>query len=325
MRIATFLALSISSALFAHDASECNRFGVLGEWTMMRRSQLQGKSLANNSKKVRTSATESYTVLNSKEIESKFHYEPGYRVGAYAYVSPQTTFEFLALNCGEWHATKSVHAHQTLSFSFNNPNYTHDFNNASEAIGDYKSNFWSTELNYWGHITPRDVDYFSLSWIAGVRYMNITESFELTYKQPGYKSHYTISAHNHMPGPQLGLDLEITPQESLHWDILAKGGVLIDYCWQKTYLGDYNDTVTLRDHKSFDISFPFYIEAEVALGYQLNTHFNLHGGYDMLFITGTALAPEQIDRDVDADAGHHVYTGGNAIIHGFFLGLTLGF
>ncbi len=318
-----FLAIGASGLLFtipglAHDCSIGNTWDLLGEWTMMRRSLSQDRILAYNS--ATTAAA-----LEANQQVSDFKYEPGFRLGVYYRPYESHSYELLFLDCGDWKSHKTVNANLTLSYPFDNTGYTHDYNTASQVQSTYKSQMWTGEFNYWKHVTPRFENYFSFSWLAGLRYMDLSENMDLAYSKPGYLSHYTVATKNRMPGGQVGVDLQYNPQERLSWDVLAKVGFFVDWAEQKTYLGDLNDTVTLRQFTVTKVKVPFFTEASASLAYQLNTHFNIHGGYQMLYVTGVALAPEQFSPKTTSNAGRKVDMSGQAIVHGWFLGLLFGF
>jgi hypothetical protein len=66
------------------------------------------------------------------------------------------------------------------------------------------------------------------------------------------------------------------------------------------------------------------VAAQIAFRF-FDDHLNIHGGYQMLFLTGLSLAPEQISGGVGVNAGKKDYTHGNAIIHGLFAGIGVSF
>ncbi len=318
--------LGISSVSFAQDCYTDNTWGLVGEWTMMRRSLLHSERIVKSDSDTScTGCDDDDSVLSTGPLVSEFDYEPGFRVGAYYHPSERRSLELLYLDCGKWHSEKEVNGDDDLSFPFKCCNYTHDFREASEAKAKYNSNFWTAEFNYWRHVTPRFEDYFSVSWLAGLRYVNLHEKFNVAFLRDANESHYRISVENYMPGIQLGGNVQFNPQRSWSWDLTAKIGVLVDIAEQKTYLGDYNDSVTLRNHEGEKTGATFLAEVAAALAYQFNTHFNIHGGYQMLYLSGIALAPEQISKRTGPHSGSACNLDGQAIVHGWFLGLSFGF
>jgi hypothetical protein len=61
------------------------------------------------------------------------------------------------------------------------------------------------------------------------------------------------------------------------------------------------------------------IEFGVTGKYMITPHFWLNAGYDLMWVTGLALAPEQMD--FSARPSGHLNTGGTVFYHG----LTAGF
>src|SRR6267154_2065609 len=84
-------------------------------------------------------------------------------------------FEWNFLYIQPWHGDKKVKGDQSLSFPFSRASFTRDFHNASVANAEYESHFWDLEFNYWRYFTPRRVEYFSLSGLAGLRYFHWDE------------------------------------------------------------------------------------------------------------------------------------------------------
>ena len=171
-----------------------DHWNLLGEFVFMQRSQIHHHSLVKDSNKFQCpTRCPNFTVMTTNNLVHNFDYEPGYRVGLTYLKDPRMSFEANFLWIAEWEGEKRVHGNQSLSFPFKSSSFTQDFNQASEAIGKYKSQFWDMELNFWRHFNPRRVDYFCLSFIAGMRYFHLNESFELTMVKPPDKSSYDIS------------------------------------------------------------------------------------------------------------------------------------
>ena len=124
----------------------------------------------------------------------------------------------------------------TLRFPFKSSTFTVDFENAFESNGRYKSHYQEAEFNFWNHLTPRKGEYFSGSWLFGVRYMDLKERFNLAFfndeiphtslfdPASARESNYNIETKNRMGALQLGADLQMNPAKHWSWDVLLKWG-----------------------------------------------------------------------------------------------------
>lgn len=303
-----------------------NHWELLGDFVFMRRSEIHDKTLVKNSKKKQNPCKcPDYTAISTSDLVNDFDFEPGYRVGLTYIVNDKMGFEWNFLYLQPWHAKEKAHGNQSLSFPFSHSNYTHDFHKASEAIAKYGSHFWDLEFNYWNYFTPRRVEYFSLSGIAGMRYFHWDEWFKLQLVRPPDKSNYNVHTENRIFGVQLGLDLQMNPTHWLSWEFFAKVGGMVDHSEQKTFLGDLNNQVTLRDFKKQQWQIGIYTDVLAEFAIHCNRHLNLHAGYQVMFFSGLALAPEQLSKKTTKHAGERDYDDGTAIIHGMFIGVILGF
>jgi hypothetical protein len=318
----TLLAAELPAA---HDDWSLNkRWALTGDFVYMRRTDVHDHTLINDSSKSQCNpACPDFSVCDTHHLVRDFDFEPGYRLALTYLRNKKTTYELSYLWLHEWTGSCSKHGVRALSFPFTPSSYAQDFQGADAAHAEYVSHFWSVEANYWRHMTPRRVDYFSLSWLLGLRYMDLHESFELAFHKGANKSDYDIHTKNHLFGVQAGLDLQMNPTRRLSWELSAKVGALADWAKQDTFLGDQNNTRVLRDYDATQWHATFLADCFASVAYQCTSYLNVHLGYQMIYLTGLALAPEQIDKD--ADAHKRIYLKGEALIYGLFGGLTFGF
>lgn len=332
---------SLSATLFADqdDWSLNNHFSLTGEFVYMRRQVTHDHEIVRDSNKT-ICMCPNFRVLGTEKLVQKFGFEPGYRVGAAFMKDQNSTLEATYLFISEWHADKDIHGSNSLNFPFDNSNYTHDFKNASTAVGKYDSRFYNVEINYWRHVTPRRANYFSISWILGARYINLRERFGLAYTRGTNTSDYDINTKNQLWGGQAGGNVQINPIRKLSWDITMKIAGFYNFMTESTFLGDLNNTVVLRNFKAHKGSGTFLSDIAASLTYQCFKHLNVHIGYQFMYLSGLALAPEQMqkrtveehhhddgdnDRDDRKRMEQHLYDDGDIIIQGVFVGLTLSF
>lgn len=318
--------LSVPLCAFDH-------WDIKTELVYMRRSKGSNHSIANDINKSQACVTgcPDFSVLNTHTLVKGFHYEPGYRASIAYSPENRNTFEATYLWVEEWEDKKDRHRNGTLFFPFetdqddeiaslaNNTDYT----NADKAFAKYVSNFWTAELNYWRHFSPRNANYFSLAGLIGLRYFHINEEFRLIYVNGTDRSHYRIDTKNRVNTFQLGLDLQIQPTKRMSWDIFAKVGAFANWAKILAFLGDQNDTVKLRHYTKDKWKPGIMTDVGAQLGYQIFHFFEIHGGYELIFLNGVALAPGQIDdHDPFVSEQHKKYSARNHLmVHGFYVGI----
>lgn len=310
-----FCASCCGSPLLYGKSDARGHLSLLGDFVYMRRTQIHDHDLVK---------AHHHTVIDAKDLLNKFEFEPGYRVSLTFMPSDKNSFEAIYLDLQPWHGEKKKH-YSDLHFPFSHSGYSHDFTDAETAHAKYKSHFWDAEFNYWRNFTPRNANYFALSGIVGFRYLQLNESFKLSMIRQPNKSSYSIHTDNRMYGLQLGLDFQMNPMRWLSWDFFAKVGFFANDTEQKQFLGDLDNRVTLRHSKKHAWESGFFTDVSAQLGFNFLKYFNLHGGYQMMFLSGLAIAPEQVSNHVGSNAGKEDKTNGTAIIHGLFAGLTISF
>jgi hypothetical protein len=299
-------------------------FAIWGDVAFYRRNEGNNHRLIIDEGSGKKGACGSCTFdsCKSKHLVSSFHYQPGFQVGM-VYMTRHSLLEAKYLFVQEWSASCHRNDPGLLYFSASNPYYAEDFFAADKAWAHYKSQFQNAEANYFYYITPRRGDYFSGGWLAGIRYMSLTEHLAITFRKGSNESPYRVHTWNHIPALQVGGTLGWNPSKVLSWDVNAKLGIGFDCSRQRTYWGDVNNTVVLRDYQVSRFSLPLVVGAALSLTYQPWRFINLHGAYEMIYLNGIALAPDQLNKSSSKE--HHVRSFGQALIHGATLGITFTF
>lgn len=323
----TCCGLGIANASIAYGDSHLNdHFTLYGDFLFMRRGDIHNHTLVLDANKFQCPGDcPDFTVINNRDLARRFRSEPGGRVGFIYMSSPRNSFEWNFLYLQPWESEKVRRGAQSLSFPFASPDYSNDFTNASEARAKYESHLWDLEFNFWRHFNPRNIDYFCLSGIVGLRYFHWDESFRLTMLKPPDKSSYNIHTENRILGIQLGLDLQINPMHWMSWDAYAKVGGFVNHTEQEQFLGDLDNTITLRDSERIKRQTGIYTDTALQLSLRCFEHLYVRIGYEAMFFTGLALAPEQVSAKVDDDAGKKDRTHGNALVYGLYSGLVWSF
>jgi hypothetical protein len=317
-----FLSSLCTLSLFGaeDDWALNNSFTLYGDFAYFKREQSHKHKLVIDSST--TDCNCRFPSCNAVGLVRNFDFEPGFKAGA-TYMTRHTVWDFFYLWINPWEGHCLRSAPRSLIFSVKNPGITADFNKADEGSAHYTSQFQNCELNFFRYVTVRHGDYFSSAWMVGLRYMNLRESLDISFIKEGRKSSYKVHTMNHIPTPQIGGLIAWNPTSKLSWDLLFKVGVGFDAGEQKTFLGDLNNTVVVRDDEKSGFSTPFLAEAGITLSYQPLSYLNLHAAYQVIYLSGVALAPDQLVK-----SSHHTpryRANGAPLIHGLTAGLGWSF
>jgi hypothetical protein len=187
----------------------------------------------------------------------------------------------------------------------------------TEAQFQYTSRLYSGEMNIRYSYSDRLTAFVGLRWVE----------FEDRYAASGTENLYSgpfndlVRGHNHLYGSQIGLDARLLGGENpFRIDILAKAGLYGNAAAQNN---DYVDTVHTYSASASGTSLSFLGEVGVTGCYQFRQHIALRGGYRVMWLTGVALAPNQIaDTDFGA-ARAGVDTSGTLFCQGANAGLEV--
>ncbi len=299
-------------------------FSIWGDVAFYRRAQGNNHRLIidEGHGKVNACGNCSFDNCSSKRLVSDFHYEPGFQVGM-AYMTRHSLIEAKYLFVEQWKSSCHRHDPGLLFFSVSNPDFTTDFSGADSASADYHSQFQNGEVNYFRYITPRRGDYFSAGWLAGIRYMSLSEHLDVKFHNGSDTSHYRVHTWNHIPAIQAGGTIAWNPMRTLSWDLTAKLGMGFDCSRQHTFWGDVNDTIVIRDYEASKFSIPLVTGAALSLTYQPWRFINIHGAYEFIYLNGVTLAPDQIDKS--SGTAHRIRAIGQTLIHGWTAGIAFTF
>lgn len=168
----------------------------------------------------------------------------------------------------------------------------------------YKSELNSGELSYWRHVTPRYVDYFSFSWMLGLRYIDFRDSIHMNNGTGSVGNTASVKVINRMAGAQAGLELQCNSSRRFTWAIQVKGGGYADFAWRKTVFYDLGNTELLVDSKQDRVKSDFTLEMIPYIMYRWNpVYFRL--AYDRIILFNPVFAPRQL---ADTKSVNEVYT-----------------
>lgn len=300
-----------------------DRFYITTDWTYLRRSKIQEHKLVLNQNILNSNGLPE-AVLRTQDLCHNWNWKTGL-IGKITYANcDNASLEALYCYVFDWSGRDVASGPASLNFPFENSSFSNDFTGASFAVAKYTSRLQNGELNYWGHLTPRRVNYFSASWIMGFRFLYLREHFDIAFTNGPDVSDYRINTKNYLYGAQVGGVFEVNPSSRWTWTVIVKGAAFLNDAHSNVFLGDFNNTLVLRDFDKKKWAAAFLIEGIGSLSYQMFHHMNIHIGYQAFQATGLALAPEQRDKDSHTKS-RHIDVRGDIVVDGFFAGLTFSF
>jgi hypothetical protein len=188
-----------------------------------------------------------------------------------------------------------------------------NFFDADRAVVEYQSLIHNAELNYLQ-------SYGNISWLLGFRYFNLQDKLSLTFTdvQTG-TSAYKISAYNNLFGGQLGGRVQ---QACGNWsyDLTGKAGVYGNIIKSSQNVSDF-DAFPIRNTRANGDQVAFIGDLELNGNYQFTPTWSLRGGYQVFWIEGLALAPNQLDFTDTTTSGTTLNKTGGMFMHGAHAGL----
>lgn len=315
-----FTALTLSLHATEDGGTPNTSFSLTGDFAYFKREQGNDRKLLIDSST--TNCNCRFPSCKTKHLVHNFNFEPGFKIAA-TYFTDQVVWDLSYLWLNNWEKSCSRTSPEALIFSVSNPGITNDFNGADLGQAEYSSEFQNCELNFLRYNSSRFENYFTSAYLVGIRYMSLREALDVAFTKDSNRSSYKVHAMNHIPAIQVGGLLAWRPTKTMTWDLILMAGIGFDAGKQKTFLGDLNNTVTIRDYEESGFSTPLVTEGSIRLTYQPASYFNIHAAYQFIYLNGVALAPDQLVKSSRAD---HVYRAiGAPLIHGVTAGLTWSF
>ena len=300
-------------------------FSVRGDYGYIRRQEIRDLRLVEDTSIMQelNGNLKAKKKMDTDDLVDRLGWESAFRGGLTYHSDECGSLEALYTYFFPWEATTTVNADGTLRFPFKDSTISVDYVDADRVEGKYKSQLQNGELNYWGHLTPQRVNYFSFSWNLGFRALYLRENFNLLFVKGADKSDYSIDTYNILYGAQLGAVLEINPTCHWTWVFMIKGAGFFNVARNTVCIGDENNTITLREYTKKKWTDSWLLEGYGQLSYHFCSWFSVHYGYQGFILTGLVLAPEQ--RDVSARTRRRIKDEGQIVIDGMYGGLTFSF
>lgn len=267
------------------------------------------------------------TFISSRDLVNDMHFDAGLRVSAKLFYSIHSTWSLTYTGMLSWKGDKSMQCPLNLNLPGELGLSTFDYHYASRADTTYRSDFYTIDLTYSRHVTPRYVDHFSVSWMIGARFIDLDEKLKLYFSKFSNTrfsrtSLYRVKTHNRAFGPFFGGSFEYNPYRFLTWGMTGNLGALANCAEQKTLMKDRNNTLVIRDFSPSGTNFAYFAHIYPFLEFRFVKFFTFRLGYEMLYIGRVALADHQL---IFHGSGDHLNNDGNIIYHGLFAGVQFNF
>lgn len=169
----------------------------------------------------------------------------------------------------------------------------------------------------------------TFEWLAGFRYLDLREELRIAGQRDeigGTASGvYDIRTINQLCGGQLGARWRCWG-ERLGFEATGKLGVFGNAAEQEQYITDYpadqSGAFPLRPLTGDDgTEVAFVSDLNLTAIYRLNEVWSLRAGYNLIWISGVALAPDQLDFSGTLPAGDQLHSTGSLFLHGASCGV----
>jgi hypothetical protein len=196
------------------------------------------------------------------------------------------------------------------------------FQAADQIQLDYGSELHSADLSL---VRCRDgaAGCRSVEWMAGFRYLDLSETFGITGRSDinglPVSGVYNVRTDNNLYGAQLGARLRRC-RGRLSGEVTGKAGIYYNDASQDQFILDFGDIEPRRDGRASGDHTAFLGEVNLSAIYQLTGVWGLRVGYNLIWIEGVALAPDQLDFSAATDVTQ-LSSNGGLFLHGVNVGL----
>lgn len=190
---------------------------------------------------------------------------------------------------------------------------------------DYSSRLHSFELNLPCCYCCDAVRCRSFEYFAGFRYLNLEERLSIfgqrNQDEETEEGVYDIRTRNNLYGAQLGARVR-SGWDRFRWEATGKAGIFGNDAQQRQYLVDFPDFFVRPPVSGRGGQASFVGEINLAVIYRLTDVWGMRAGYNLLWIEGVALAPDQLDFAFFTDpSGNGLNNSGGLFLHGLSVGL----
>lgn len=266
---------------------------------------------------------ESNTKISSEDLQDELGWQSAIFGKIWYHVDACHSWEGVYTYYFPWSATETKRGENNLFFPFRDVTYADDYIFAFKAKAHYDTRMQNGEFNYWGHLTPQRVDYFSFSWTAGFRFLYLKDRMKLTFFREEDHSPYRIHTINYLYGAQLGAMLQINPSRCWTWTFMVKGAGFFNDAENRLRIRDQDNQITLCAYDKCHWTDSWLLEGYGELAYHWNSCISTYFAYQGFLVNGVVLAPNQIDKK--RTCKRRIRSEGTIIVDGARLGFDFSF
>jgi hypothetical protein len=245
-----------------------------------------------------------------------YGFSPGYRFTLGYAFSDVASIEGTYFGINGWKATATASGNDDLRIPGNLALATDDYFGARQVATTSKSNLNNAELNY-----LRATGYSGVSVLAGFRYLNFNETFNLNSSMSsGQSSDYEVKSRNNLYGVQLGLHAN-RDWGDWSFNLTGKGGLFGNSTQQNTTMGDDNNSIYLRNSTTNAATTSFVGDVGVNAVYRFNPIWGVRAGYSVMWMNNVARAADQLDFTNTPSSGTGLNSHSNAFLQGVNVGV----
>jgi len=192
----------------------------------------------------------------------------------------------------------------------------------NSLINSAEANVFST----WTEWRDHSGSWLTVDWLAGFRYVGVEEQASILMNccvddESVIKVPYGVRTRNNGFGAQIGNRARWT-WERWAFEGWAKAGLLGNAQEQiQSPLVDFTGFQQRPALSTTGSQVSFIGDINTSLVYRLTDVWGLRVGYNLIWIDGLALAPNQFDFSVTENSGTRLVSGGGIFMHGANLGL----
>jgi hypothetical protein len=271
--------------------------------------------------------------VNGPSVLDRDVMELDYELGTRASVEFSThcgqSVEVLYFGAQHWQDTVDLYRPNTLyspyalvaNPSVNVPGYDGAFRH---TLG-FSSELHNAEVNYWIplHLMRR----VHLAFVVGTRWMHLDEEFLFEgFTTTDASSTFTV-ARNDLIGAHIGFMalLPVDCRMSVRFD--GRAGGFTNLARQRTHITTFDVTTATQtlDYEEFIRSDhgAFVGQGSLVVDYRLTCHVALYAGYEVMWVDGLVLAPEQFNPQFPTQREVRINNNGDVLYHGALAGVEI--
>jgi hypothetical protein len=168
-----------------------------------------------------------------------------------------------------------------------------------------------------------DVHCRSFEWFTGFRYVSLDDQLDILGQREEHggieRGNYNIGTRNNLFGAQFGVRVR-RGWGSFRWELTSKAGIFGNDAEQSQSVVDFPNFLLRPPVSNNRGQTAFVGELNLTAVYRLNEVWGVRLGYNMLWIEGLALAPDQLDFTFTNTSGSGINNFGGLFVHGLSTG-----